>query len=58
MRAVKNRITDEDIYQLKVDCNGFEFWVQINKKDLYGEPMPGRRFKGVVWMQGTVHYLD
>ena len=58
VRAVKNRITDEDIYQLKVDCNGFEFWVQINKKDLYGEPMPGRRFQGVVWMQGTVHYLD
>jgi hypothetical protein len=31
-----------------------EFDLTINEKDLLGEPEVGRRFKGNVWMQGTV----
>ena len=30
----------------------------INDKDLFGEPAPGRRFKGVVWMQGVINFPD
>ena len=49
-----NRITKEEIYNLKLDCNDMVFHVAINKQDLLGEPRIGRRFKGQVWMQGTV----
>ena len=28
----------------------------INKIDLLGEPLPGRRFKGKIWMMGTAHF--
>ena len=49
-----NRITKEEIYNLKLDCNDMVFHVAVNKQDLLGEPRIGRRFKGQVWMQGTV----
>ena len=49
-----NRITKEEIYDLKLDCNDMVFHVAVNKQDLLGEPRIGRRFKGQVWMQGTV----
>ena len=28
----------------------------INDKDLYGHPQPGRRFKGVIWLQGIIRF--
>lgn len=49
-----NRITGEDIYNLTLECNDMTFHVAINKQDLLGEPQIGRRFKGQVWMQGTI----
>ena len=51
----KNRFTGEEIYDLKVECNDLYFRVGINKMDLLGEPLPGRRFKGKIWMMGTAH---
>lgn len=51
-----NRITNEEIYVLRLCCNDLEFDVCINKMDLYGEPQIGRRFKGVIWMQGYINY--
>lgn len=53
---VKNRITDEEIYIMTVSCNDLIFDLCINKEDLYGEPAPGRRFKGSVWMQGYINF--
>jgi len=32
--------------------------VCINAKDLIGEPEEGRRFKGVIWLQGFVNYPE
>ena len=52
----KNRITGEEIYNLTLDCNDMVFHVIINKQDLLGEPKTGRRFKGQVWMQGTLKF--
>jgi hypothetical protein len=43
----KNRFTGEEIYDLKVECNDLYFRVGINKMDLLGEPLPGRRFKNM-----------
>lgn len=51
-----NGITREEIYVMRISCNDLEFDVRINKRDLYGEPQVGRRFKGVIWMQGYINY--
>ena len=50
----ENSLTNEVIYSMKLKCNDMYFDVCINKNDLVGEPAIGRRFKGNIWMQGTV----
>ncbi len=52
----KNRITGEELYYMNLRCNQLCFPVCINKKDLYGEPKEGRRFRGNIWMQGRVNF--
>lgn len=56
LSLVKNKLTEEEIYILKLSCNDLEFDVCINKLDLFGEPEIGRRFKGLIWMQGYINY--
>lgn len=56
VRLEKNIHTGEEIYLLQLNCNLIEFEICINKKDLLGEPLPGRRFRGIVWMQGNVDF--
>ncbi len=56
--TVFNIYTGEKLYRMTLDCNGLPFDLLINSRDLYGEPAAGRRFRGIVWMQGTVHYPD
>ncbi len=51
-----NDITGVEMYMLQVECKDMPFTVVINKKDLLGEPIPGRRFKGVIWLQGRLSY--
>lgn len=51
-KLVVNEMTGEQVYQLLVNCNDLIYDVCINKFDLLGEPQPGRRFKGNIWMQG------
>ena len=43
---------------MKINCNEIILQVAINKVDLFGEPMTGRRFKGVVWLQGYINFPD
>ena len=43
---------------LKIDTNGLVYDVCINKEDLLGEPQIGRRFKGNIWMQGCIRYMN
>lgn len=52
--VITNELTKEKIYSMNVECNDIIFRVLINQKDLLGEPAVGRRFKGNIWMQGTV----
>lgn len=54
IEEIENSITKEIIYSMEVECNDMNFKVTINQKDLLGEPAVGRRFKGSIWMQGTV----
>ena len=55
---IKNKITEEEIYILTINSNDLIFDLCINKKDLFGEPLPGRRFKGNIWMQGRIEFND
>lgn len=57
-RTVKNRLTGEDIYQMTVYCNELSFDLCINTEDLYGEPEVGRRFKGIIWLQGFINFPE
>lgn len=52
----KNGISDEEILEMLIDCNDISITLLINKKDLLGIPKIGRRFKGVVWMQGRIEF--
>ena len=54
VRLEKNSYTDEEVYVMLIDMNSILINVAINKKDLYGEPEVGRRFRGNVWLQGKV----
>ena len=54
--CVKNQYSGEDIYELLISCNDIILTIAINRSSLVGEPMIGRRFKGVIWMQGTVDF--
>ena len=58
VETTSNRVTGEEIVRMLVSCNDLKFSVCINQADLYGEPAPGRRFKGVVWMQGMLHFQE
>ncbi|MCI8359673.1 MAG: DUF3881 family protein [Lachnospiraceae bacterium] len=53
-----NKLTGEEIYLMKLSCNDLQFDICINAADLYGEPQIGRRFKGIIWMQGYINYPD
>ncbi len=54
--TVTNTITAEQVYILTLNCNDLVFDICINSCDLYGEPAVGRRFKGVIWLQGFIHF--
>ena len=57
VEMVQNSLTEEWIYILSLECNNLVFDICINKEDLLGEPLPGRRFRGTVWVQGTVDFM-
>lgn len=58
VKMIKNTMTGEDLYRMTINCNDLEFDVCINAQDLYGEPLPGRRFKGNIWLQGQINFPE
>lgn len=54
LEEIVNPLTNETVYSMNIECNDLVFRLVINKEDLLGEPAVGRRFKGNIWMQGTV----
>lgn len=58
MRLVTNQVTGEKVYILTICSNELIFDVSINKEDLYGEPKIGRRFRGIIWLQGHINYPE
>lgn len=55
---IVNELTKEEIYDMQLVCNDIIFRMCINKQDLLGEPMVGRRFKGNIWMQGSIDFSE
>lgn len=55
---VQNQYTSEMVYEMEVSCNDLIFQVCINQQDLLGEPEVGRRFKGNIWMQGSIQFQE
>ena len=56
VKYVVNHLTMEELCIMVIESNDVVFEVCINKNDLYGEPTVGRRFKGTIWLQGTVDF--
>ena len=54
---MQNSRTKEIFYYLSVECNSIQIEFTIAKDDLMGEPKVGRRFKGILWLQGEVDCL-
>lgn len=52
-----NNFTKEKMYEMRVSTMGLQFNLMINEKDLEGEPLPGRRFRGVIWLLGEIEFL-
>jgi hypothetical protein len=55
---IVNTQTREEVYDMQVVCNDITFRLCINKQDLLGEPVVGRRFKGTIWMQGSIAFSE
>ncbi len=51
-----NNKTKENVWKLELLCKDIHIDICINAIDLLGEPKIGRRFKGVIWMQGYINY--
>ncbi|SFR73910.1 MULTISPECIES: DUF3881 family protein [Pseudobutyrivibrio] len=56
VKSLVNHLTMEELYIMIIESNDVVFEVCINKKNLFGEPAVGRRFKGTIWLQGTVDF--
>lgn len=56
VKLLINEHTAESIYDLLIECNDMSYNIGINKEDLLGEPIVGRRFKGNIWMQGKLDF--
>lgn len=53
---MRNQRTEETVWELRIACNDVELDICINENDLMGIPEVGRRFKGIVWLQGYVEF--
>lgn len=58
IEKTQNNLTNENILLMKINSNDLIFDICINEKDLIGVPEVGRRFKGNIWMQGKINFLD
>jgi len=56
MQIVENEYTNQKIYILGLDVNGLNFDVCVPVAEVTGVPSLGRRFKGNIWLQGSVHF--
>ena len=56
MDGTTNKLTGEKLYQMTINCNDLIFDICMNQEDLMGIPEVGRRFKGIIWLQGSLNF--
>lgn len=56
VRKRENPVTKEELYQMKLDVNELQFDICVPVKEVMGEPEIGRRFKGTIWLQGSINF--
>lgn len=56
MHTIQNEETREELYIMRLEVNELEFDVCVPVREVVGEPMVGRRFKGNIWLQGKVNF--
>ncbi len=54
LEKFRNNILNENVYLMKLVVNDIVMDLCINENDLNGEPAVGRRFIGIVWLQGCL----
>ena len=57
-KQITNEFSEELVYNLTVVCNDISIDIVINSLDLQGEPKIGRRFKGIIWLQGQIDFTQ
>lgn len=55
---VVNSISGETVYRMLLLVNDILIRMAVNKKDVYGEPQRGRRYKGNIWLQGKINFPE
>lgn len=58
VKLLENNKTEEKIYVMTIETNEIVMDICINQEDLLGEPLPGRRFRGIIWLQGLVDFKE
>lgn len=56
MEEVWNEKTEKKLYILRLNVNELVFDVCVPMEKVMGEPLPGRRFKAAVWLQGRINF--
>ena len=56
LEFTQNKITGEELLIMTLESNDMQFDICANRKDVTGEPVVGRRFKGVILLQGKINY--
>ena len=54
VRKVQNKTSGENVYIIRLTAKMIQMDICVNEGDIQGVPMPGRRFKGIIWLQGRI----
>ena len=56
MRETVNELTEHEVYILTLYVNELQFDICVPKHNVFGEPAIGRRFRGIIWLQGKINF--
>lgn len=56
MRETVNKLTEQEVYILTLYVNELQFDICVPKHNVFGEPAIGRRFRGIIWLQGKINF--
>lgn len=56
IQVINNKITQEELYIMKLEVNELQFDVCVPIRGILGEPKVGRRLKTNIWLQGNIHF--